>query len=60
MGILEELAGAAAAVVADKKLNPDASLLQEGIAAVVGFKGVEALEGHFENKDENQNNDSNA
>ncbi|MBV8619115.1 MAG: hypothetical protein JOY84_09655 [Curvibacter sp.] len=43
MGLLEELAGAAAAVVATEKLDPGASLLTEGLAAVAGFKGAEAL-----------------
>ncbi|WP_322106630.1 hypothetical protein [Paraburkholderia sp. J41] len=42
MGILDkvaEVAGAVAAVEAEKKLNPNASLLAEGVAAVLGFKG---------------------
>lgn len=54
MGILEELAGAAAAVEAAKKLDPNAGLITEGVAAVVGFEGTEAvtnlLEKHEEEK----------
>lgn len=54
MGILEELTGAAAAVEAAKKLDPDAGLVTEGVAAVVGFEGTEAvtnlLEKHEEEK----------
>lgn len=43
MGILEELAGAAAAIEAAKKLDPNAGLVTEGVAAVVGFEGTEAV-----------------
>ncbi|WP_322048189.1 hypothetical protein [Paraburkholderia sp. J67] len=46
MGILDkvaEIAGAVAAVEAEKKLNPQASLLAEGVAAVMGYKGGGAL-----------------
>lgn len=54
MGILEELAGAAAAVEGAKKLDPNAGLITEGVAAVVGFEGTEAvtnlLEKHEEEK----------
>lgn len=42
MGMLDkvaEIAGAVAAVEAEKKLNPNTSLLAEGVAAVMGFKG---------------------
>jgi hypothetical protein len=59
MGILEELAGAAAAVVATKKLDPDASLLTEGIAAIAGYKGVETIEEHVEKSEEAKAEDSN-
>jgi hypothetical protein len=52
MGLLEELAGAAVAVEGAKKLDPDAGIITEGIAAVAGFKGTEALVDHFEHKDE--------
>lgn len=51
MGLLEELAGAAAAVEGVKKLDPDASILTEGAAAVAGYVGVEKITEHFENKD---------
>ena len=58
MGIFEELAGAAAAVEAAKKLDPNAGLVTEGVAAVVGFEGTEAvtnlLEKHEEEKKEQE------
>ncbi|MBN3757640.1 hypothetical protein G3N95_32270 [Paraburkholderia sp. Tr-20389] len=47
MGILDtlgEIAGAAAAVEALDKADPNASLLTKGVAAVAGFKGAGALE----------------
>ncbi|ACC72785.1 hypothetical protein PPMP20_33790 [Paraburkholderia phymatum] len=47
MGILDtlgEIAGAAAAVEALEKADPNASLLTKGVAAVAGFKGAGALE----------------
>ncbi|WP_130617553.1 hypothetical protein [Dyella amyloliquefaciens] len=47
MSILETLAkvgGAVAAVEATEKLEPNASILTKGLAAVAGFKGVEKLE----------------
>lgn len=54
MGIFEELAGAAVAVEGAKKLDPNAGLITEGVAAVVGFEGTEAvtnlLEKHEEEK----------
>lgn len=50
MGFLEEAAGAVAAVVATKKLDSDAGLLEEAAAAIAGFKGVEAVENHFAEK----------
>lgn len=43
MGILEEAAGAFAAVEAAKKLDPNAGLVTEGIAAVAGFEGTEKI-----------------
>jgi hypothetical protein len=52
MGLLEELAGAAVAVEGAKKLDPDAGIMTEGLAAVAGFKGTEALVDHFEKKDD--------
>jgi hypothetical protein len=56
MGLLEELAGAAAAVEGAKKLDPDAGIVTEGVAAVVGFKGTEAIVDHFEKKDDETQN----
>ena len=55
MGLLDEaekIAGAVAAVEATKKLDPNASILTEGAAAIAGFEGVKAVEEHFENKEE--------
>ncbi|OWY37217.1 hypothetical protein CEK28_18170 [Xenophilus sp. AP218F] len=52
MSLIGDLAGAAAAVIATKELDPDASLLTEGIAAIAGYKGVEALTEHMEKKSE--------
>ncbi|MGC2162356.1 MAG: hypothetical protein WA634_10630 [Silvibacterium sp.] len=51
MGLLEEAAGAFAAVEGAKKLDPNAGIVTEGVAAVAGFEGVEKLTEHFENKD---------
>ncbi|WP_348261348.1 hypothetical protein P8935_16260 [Telmatobacter sp. DSM 110680] len=52
MGILEELAGAAAAVEGAKKLDPNAGLVTEGVAAVVGFEGTGAITNFIEKKEE--------
>lgn len=63
MGILDtvgEIAGAVAAVEATEKVDPDASLLTKGIAAVAGFKGAGALEELVEKKEEEANNTDNA
>ncbi|HEY1743193.1 MAG TPA: hypothetical protein VGG18_08500 [Granulicella sp.] len=54
MGFMEELeqvAGAVVAVEATKKLDPNASILTEGAAAVAGFEGTGAIADHFEKKD---------
>jgi hypothetical protein len=40
------------AVEGVKKLDPDASILTEGIAAVAGFEGTKAIVDHFEKKEE--------
>jgi hypothetical protein len=55
MGLLEELAGAAIAVEGLKKVDPDANLLEGGLAAVAGYKGTEAIVDHFEEKKEEEN-----
>jgi len=55
MGLLDEaekIAGAVAAVEGVKKLDPNASILTEGAAAIAGFEGVKAIKEHLENKDE--------
>ncbi len=64
MGILDtvgEIAGAVAAVEAAEKLDPNASLLTKGVAAVVGFKGAEKLESMASEKEnETSSDDSNS
>ncbi len=55
MGLLEELAGAAVAVEGAKKLDPNAGIVSEGIAAVVGFEGTEAVTNLIEKKEEGTN-----
>jgi hypothetical protein len=55
MGLLddaEKIAGAVAAVEGVKKLDPNASIMTEGAAAVAGFEGVKAVEEHMEKKEE--------
>lgn len=52
MGLFEEVAGAVVAVEGVKKLDPNASIITEGIAAVAGYEGTEKLTEHFEKKDE--------
>lgn len=50
LNLLEEVAGAVIAVKAVDKLDPGAGLLAEGMAAFAGFKGVEAIKEHLEEK----------
>jgi len=57
MGLLEELAGAAAAVEGAKKLDPNAGIVTEGVAAIAGFEGTEAITG-FIHKEEEKKDDS--
>ena len=55
MGFLEDaekIAGAVAAVEGVKKLDPNASILSEGAAAVAGYKGAEAIADHLQKKDD--------
>ncbi|GGH07003.1 hypothetical protein [Silvibacterium dinghuense] len=52
MGILEEAAGAFAAVEGVKKLDPDAGIITEGVAAIAGFEGTEAITDLIEKKEE--------
>lgn len=40
-----------AAVEGVKKLDPNASILTEGAAAIAGFEGVKAVKEHLENKE---------
>jgi hypothetical protein len=58
MGFMEEaekIAGAVVAVEGAKKLDPNASILTEGAAAVAGFEGAGAIAEHLENKEETNN-----
>ncbi len=59
MGILEEAAGAFAAVQGVKKLDPNAGILTEGVAAVTGFKGAREIT-EFIDKKEEETSDSNS
>jgi hypothetical protein len=52
MGLFEEVAGAVVAVEGLKKVDPNAGIFTEGIAAVAGFEGTEAIVDHFEKKEE--------
>ncbi len=52
MGILEELAGAEVAVEGAKRLDPNAGIVTEGIAAVVGFEGTKEVTELIEKKEE--------
>ncbi len=52
MGLFEEIAGAVVAVEGVKKLDPNAGILTEGLAAIAGYEGTEAVVDHFEKKEE--------
>ncbi|MFP3552732.1 hypothetical protein SB861_18715 [Paraburkholderia sp. SIMBA_049] len=58
LGTLGEIAGAAAAVEALEKADPNASLLTKGMVAVTGFKGAGALEELIDRKAEDDAGDS--
>lgn len=58
MGILEEAAGAFAAVEGVKKLDPNAGIVTEGVAAVAGFEGAKEILNLIEEKKEEQKSDS--
>ena len=55
MGILEEAAGAFAAVEGVKKLDPNAGIITEGVAAIAGFEGAKAITNLIEEKKEEDN-----
>lgn len=55
MGILEEAAGAFAAVEGVKKLDPDAGLLTEAAAAVAGGVGGEKIGDLIKEHEEEKN-----
>jgi hypothetical protein len=57
MGILEEAAGAFAAVEGVKKLDPNAGIITEGVAAVAGFEGTGAITNFIEKKEEEKKDD---
>jgi len=52
MGLFEEVTGAVVAVEGLKKVDPNAGIITEGIAAVAGYEGTEAVVDHFEKKDD--------
>ena len=52
MGLFEEVAGAVVAVEGVKKVDPNASVLTEGVAAVAGYEGVKKFKEHEEEKKE--------
>lgn len=52
MGFLEEAAGAVVALEGAKKLDPNAGIITEGIAAIAGFEGVKKVAEHFEEKNQ--------
>jgi hypothetical protein len=52
MGFLEEAAGAFAAVEGAKKLDPNAGVVTEGVAALAGFEGTKAVGEFIEKKEE--------
>ncbi|HEX3894325.1 MAG TPA: hypothetical protein VHW46_17245 [Terracidiphilus sp.] len=52
MGFLEEAAGAVAAVEGVKKLDPNAGILTEGVAAIGGFEGAKAITEFIEKREE--------
>ncbi len=63
MGLMDEaekLAGAVAAVEGLKKLDPNASILTEGAAAVAGFEGAGAIKEHLEKKKEEEESQQNS
>ncbi len=55
MGFFEDVAGAVVAVQGLKKVDPNAGILSEGVAAVVGYEGTEKVTEHFEEKKEEEN-----
>ena len=56
MGLLEELAGAAVAIEGAKKLDPNAGIVTEGLAAVAGFEGAKEITNLIEKHEEEKNN----
>lgn len=61
MGFLEEaekLAGAVAAVEGMKKLDPNASILTEGAAAITGYEGAGAIADRLEKKEDGSDQQS--
>ncbi len=52
LNLIEEVAGAVVAVKAVDKLDPNAGILAEGMAAFAGYKGVQAIKEHMEETSE--------
>ena len=57
MGLLEEAAGAFAAVEGAKKLDPNAGIVTEAIAGIAGFEGTKAITNLIEKKEEENSED---
>ena len=53
LNLIEKVAGAVVAIKAVEKLDPNAGLLTEGMAAFAVYKGVEAVKEHMEQTPEN-------
>ncbi|MDR3427104.1 hypothetical protein [Silvimonas sp.] len=53
MSLLNEIIGAVVAVEGVEKLDPNASLLTEGIAAITGFEGVKAAAEYMDKSNTN-------
>ena len=52
MGLLEEAAGAFAAVEGAKKLDPNAGIVTEAVAGIAGFEGTKEITNLIEKKEE--------
>ena len=51
----EKIAGAVIAVEGVKKVDPNASILTEGAAAIAGYEGAGAIAEHLEDKKDSNN-----
>ncbi|WP_283150466.1 hypothetical protein [Silvimonas soli] len=60
MSLLNEIIGAVVAVEGVEKLDPNASLLTKGIAAIAGFEGVKTVTEYMDKSDTNAQPDEQA